>query len=201
MMIVKKAQGLMNDAEMQALLDNYDIYLVQKDYSGIDYEDEDERIQITLGGGGFESLSAYTISSQDYNLLMNIGSYFKNKNKLYVIVSFENEFAIEDFTIDVLFPAPTEILKRHNITTKLKKSQPKAYHRRELVSMNTFELINPESVEKYLDEVLTSIIPMLKEKGIPIEPLTVEDYMTDRDTSIFSLSYNVDKLKDNFGDG
>ena len=203
MMIVKKAQGLMSDAEMEALLSNYFIYLVMQDTNRVLYEGEKE--QLKLGAVGFNDLSAYTISPTDYNLLMEIGKQFKNKNDLYVIVGFENDFSITDFTVDIKIPPPTEVLRKHNINTRIGNTQSTRVHRKEFLTVNDFSHINPEVVEKHLDAVLTEVINNLKDMKLPIEPLTVYDYMNNPDivkfpdnTYVYKLKYNADQLKDKY---
>lgn len=203
-MIVKKAQGLMSDAEMEALLSNYFIYLVTETTHSVNYDDS-QKEELTLGGVGYNNLSAYTISPADYNLLMEIGRQFKTKNILYVIVSYENEFSIEDFSVDIKIPVPTEVLKRHNINTKLGKYQPRTIHRKALITMNDFEHLNPEEAENFLDRVLTEVIKQLEDNSLPTKPLTVEGYMNHpdlvrfpNDTAIFTLNYNADQLKDKY---
>jgi hypothetical protein len=60
-------------------------------------------------------------------------------------------------------------------------------------------------VEKHLDEVLTVAIDNLKDMKLPIEPLTVFDYMNNPDmvrypdsTYVYKLNYNADQLKDKY---
>ena len=77
-MMIKKAQGLMNDAEIKALLSNYNIYLVNKISHSIEYGDMDS-IKLNLGGGSYKGIENYTIDSRDYNFLMKIAEKFQSK--------------------------------------------------------------------------------------------------------------------------
>lgn len=191
--MIKKAQGLMNESEIKALLSNYDIYLVNKIGNTIEYDDMDS-IKLNLGGGSYKGIENYTIDSRDYNLLMKIAEKFQQKLTLYVIITYGNEFTIEDYAVEVKVAPPTTTLNKYNIRTKINRPKRIYFHRRELLtSPNAFDAFSQG--EEVLDDVLKNVTRFLEENNLPLKPLSVEDYMSSSD-HFFTLIYNTNMLKD-----
>lgn len=196
--MIKKAQGLMNDAELQALVEKYDIYLVNYAYEGetlIDYE-PDRKMKLEIGGKTHTNLEFYTIDPVDYNLLMKIASNIKNKLTLYVIVRFQQDFTIQDYAVEAIIPPPTTVLRKYNINTRRGKPQKIIKKKRELAEVSNFTL-DIDSVENALDGVLNEVTKTLNQLELPIKPLTLESYM-EPNAALFTLSYNTDMITDKY---
>ena len=194
--MIKKAQGLMNDAELQALVEKYDIYLVNYSLAGVDLVDyePDRKMKLEIGGKTHTNLEFYTIDPVDYNLLMKIAKNRKNKLTLYVIVRFQQDFSIQDYAVETIIPPPTAVLRKYNINTRRGGPQKIIKKRKELSEVSSFG-INLDEVEKILDEALNEITKTLKELELPIKPLTLQRYM-ETPSVLFSLSYNTNILDD-----
>ena len=197
--MVRKAFGLMTEAEARKLLDAYDVSIFLGTYSPDVALENNRSKELTIGGIGPKDIMNYTITPLDYNSLISFAENLRGKKpSLLIPVIYANNFDLDNYIILIPTVSPSGILSKYNLKTKRGRlPQRKAVTQAEFTSRRFKpEHYNYDLVNSILDNVLENTILELKENNFPTEHLSVSNYMEESD-DMFSIRYNVQAAVEN----